>query len=214
MEFADDQTCFKTELSDEGYCRTQTVKQDGPFNSWWKRVSGPDGKEEGEPTRQSSGCAPKRNHTNGLGGLYQPGSCCDKVKIPADLKPGRYVLSWRWDCVETYQIWSNCADIDITGGGPAPSPTPSPEPAPEPTPEPMPEQCEAVPDRSSDRNAIDSVLSPSAGACCDHCQTNLECTHFSHLNDKCNLYTGLPEFTVSAPGATSGFLNDKLASVV
>merc|ERR1712032_885143 len=28
------------------------------------------------------------------------------------VKPkGDWVLSWRWDCEETAQIWSNCADV-------------------------------------------------------------------------------------------------------
>jgi len=38
----------------------------------------------------------------------------DTVIIPADLKPGDYVLGWRWDCEETAQIWANCADVTIT----------------------------------------------------------------------------------------------------
>merc|ERR1711971_847393 len=37
----------------------------------------------------------------------------DKVKVP-DLQPGRYVLSFRWDCEQTPQIWSQCSDIEIT----------------------------------------------------------------------------------------------------
>ena len=37
----------------------------------------------------------------------------DKVVIPKDTVPGRYVLSWRMDCEETAQIWSNCADVNI-----------------------------------------------------------------------------------------------------
>ena len=37
----------------------------------------------------------------------------DMVKIPADLVPGDYVLSFRWDCKRTPQIWSTCANIKI-----------------------------------------------------------------------------------------------------
>merc|ERR1712100_843075 len=37
----------------------------------------------------------------------------DKVQIPADLTPGDYVLSFRWDCEQTPQIWNNCADVTI-----------------------------------------------------------------------------------------------------
>lgn len=35
----------------------------------------------------------------------------DKVVVPNT--PGDYVLSWRWDCEQTPQIWTNCADISI-----------------------------------------------------------------------------------------------------
>ena len=37
----------------------------------------------------------------------------DQLKIPATLN-GDYVLSWRWDCEQTDQIWSTCADITVT----------------------------------------------------------------------------------------------------
>jgi len=38
----------------------------------------------------------------------------DRVQIPADITPGEYVLSFRWDCEQTPQIWQNCADVTIT----------------------------------------------------------------------------------------------------
>merc|ERR1719440_1405125 len=38
----------------------------------------------------------------------------DKVQIPEDLVPGKYLLSFRWDCEQTPQIWTNCADVTIT----------------------------------------------------------------------------------------------------
>merc|ERR1712039_813261 len=37
----------------------------------------------------------------------------DVLQIPANLKPGKYVLGWRWDCEETDQIWSSCSDIEV-----------------------------------------------------------------------------------------------------
>lgn len=40
------------------------------------------------------------------------GVISDTVLIPKDLV-GDYVLSWRWDCEETAQIWQNCADVII-----------------------------------------------------------------------------------------------------
>jgi len=38
----------------------------------------------------------------------------DHVRVPTDIPTGKYVLSWRWDCEETNQVWNTCADINIT----------------------------------------------------------------------------------------------------
>merc|ERR1711879_462322 len=58
-------------------------------------------------------------------------SIVDEVQVPS--KKGEYVLSWRWDCEETDQVWNSCADIVITDDvPPTPAPTPVP-PAPPPT---------------------------------------------------------------------------------
>lgn len=40
----------------------------------------------------------------------------DLVQIPSNLAPGEYVLGFRWDCEQTPQIWSNCADVTIIAG--------------------------------------------------------------------------------------------------
>ena len=37
----------------------------------------------------------------------------DEVKVPV-VPAGDYVLRWRWDCEQSPQIWSNCADVTIT----------------------------------------------------------------------------------------------------
>jgi hypothetical protein len=37
----------------------------------------------------------------------------DKLQLPADVTAGQYVLSWRWDCEETPQVWNSCADVTI-----------------------------------------------------------------------------------------------------
>lgn len=37
----------------------------------------------------------------------------DKVAVPSDLSPGEYVLSFRYDCEQTAQVWSGCADVVI-----------------------------------------------------------------------------------------------------
>lgn len=54
---------------------------------------------------------------------YNPGPCAgnwptsviikDKVRVPANLPAGEYVLAWRWDCELTAQVWAACADITI-----------------------------------------------------------------------------------------------------
>jgi len=38
----------------------------------------------------------------------------DILKIPHHLSPGEYVLGFRYDCEATAQVWSSCADIEIT----------------------------------------------------------------------------------------------------
>jgi len=38
----------------------------------------------------------------------------DRVQIPVDITPGDYLLSFRWDCEQTPQVWQNCADVTIT----------------------------------------------------------------------------------------------------
>jgi len=37
----------------------------------------------------------------------------DIVHIPDDLAVGDYVIGFRWDCEQTPQVWSNCADVTI-----------------------------------------------------------------------------------------------------
>lgn len=38
-----------------------------------------------------------------------PFALVDRVVLP--MTPGEYILSWRWDCEQTAQVWNNCADI-------------------------------------------------------------------------------------------------------
>lgn len=40
-------------------------------------------------------------------------SIADSVRVPEDLTPGRYLLSWRYDCEGSAQVWENCADISV-----------------------------------------------------------------------------------------------------
>ena len=37
----------------------------------------------------------------------------DLVEVPENLSPGHYVLSFRWDCQQSPQVWNACANIKI-----------------------------------------------------------------------------------------------------
>lgn len=50
----------------------------------------------------------------------------DTVRVP-DLPAGEYVLSMRFDCEQTAQVWSQCATVRIVeSGGPVPAPVAAP----------------------------------------------------------------------------------------
>jgi len=40
-------------------------------------------------------------------------SLMDEVEVPEELVPGDYVLSFRWDCEQTPQVWNACSNIRI-----------------------------------------------------------------------------------------------------
>lgn len=46
-------------------------------------------------------------------GDWTGGVIVDQVVIPASLEAGDYVLGWRWDCEESTQVWSSCADVTV-----------------------------------------------------------------------------------------------------
>lgn len=50
----------------------------------------------------------------GIEGL--PYSIVDKVIVPTTIDAGDYLLSWRWDCEQSPQVWQNCADVRIVDG--------------------------------------------------------------------------------------------------
>merc|ERR1712126_392828 len=45
---------------------------------------------------------------------YGHGTVIDKIKIPSSLEHGDYVLSLRWDCKCSPQVWAFCSNIRIT----------------------------------------------------------------------------------------------------
>ena len=42
-----------------------------------------------------------------------PFSIIDLVRIPKDLEAGDYVISFRWDCEQSYQVWNTCASVKL-----------------------------------------------------------------------------------------------------
>jgi len=43
-------------------------------------------------------------------------SLVDRLILPAELLAGDYLVSWRWDCEENPQIWTNCGDVTLVEG--------------------------------------------------------------------------------------------------
>eukprot|EP00051_Salpingoeca_urceolata_P023828 m.410430 g.410430 ORF g.410430 m.410430 type:complete len:387 (+) comp20158_c7_seq8:1833-2993(+) len=78
--------------------------------------SGPGCTQFKAPCPQDTGILPWSTDGSGQGacsGDWTAGVISDHVIIPKDIKPGQYVLGWRWDCEETAQVWQNCADVTI-----------------------------------------------------------------------------------------------------
>lgn len=70
------------------------------------------GTEYPEPIRGIAGFGYTNKTAPGLD-MFHDYSIVDQVIIPSTLEPGDYLLSWRWDCEQTTQIWQNCADVRI-----------------------------------------------------------------------------------------------------
>ena len=60
---------------------------------------------------------PPAEGISGFGKAVWPWSIVDYVRLPDNLETGDYLLSWRWDCEESTQVWENCADVRITAAG-------------------------------------------------------------------------------------------------
>lgn len=50
-------------------------------------------------------------------GPFEDMTVVDVVRLPDDLEPGRYALSWRWDAEQTSQVWLGCSAIQIADDG-------------------------------------------------------------------------------------------------
>lgn len=74
--------------------------------------------EEGTPPWHKIEPAARESDVEGFcSGDWTGGMIVDRVVIPAGIAPGDYVLGWRWDCEETAQIWTNCADVAVSAPG-------------------------------------------------------------------------------------------------
>lgn len=49
----------------------------------------------------------------GCAGNEGDAAVLDFVEIPDGLKPGAYILGWRYDCEATAQVWASCADVNL-----------------------------------------------------------------------------------------------------
>jgi len=108
LKFATQETCLRCRDGRQHSCYEAPTKVDGRGNEWREDVLEDcvlniDFCQEGEDWRDpcSQTGRPFVSHVN-------------MVEVPSDLEPGKYALSWRWDCAETAQVWMNCAEIHIT----------------------------------------------------------------------------------------------------
>jgi len=82
-------------------------------------VQGPACRQFDPPCSWDHGWYSQPGHTHSVdvegacSGDWTGGVIVDHVLIPASLPPGNYVLGWRWDCEESSQVWSSCADVAI-----------------------------------------------------------------------------------------------------
>lgn len=69
--------------------------------------------EESEECKNSHYSTPKDGVCKCSGDWNDEVEIVDRVHLPANLTPGKYVLGWRWDCEESTQIWASCSDVII-----------------------------------------------------------------------------------------------------
>lgn len=91
------------------------------YKSAWNQQVNCNGECAGSRSSKRSGSCPGATQfpapmegMSGFGKSIFRFSVVDQVMVPADLEPGEYLLSWRWDCEQSDQVFQNCADIVIT----------------------------------------------------------------------------------------------------
>lgn len=78
----------------------------------------------GSSASKAGGSCPERTQfpepiegLSGFGKSIWDWSVVDRMTVPADLEPGAYLLSLRWDAEQSDQVFQNCADITISADG-------------------------------------------------------------------------------------------------
>eukprot|EP00746_Dinoflagellata_sp_MGD_P030095 gnl/MRDRNA2_/MRDRNA2_17129_c0_seq1.p1 gnl/MRDRNA2_/MRDRNA2_17129_c0~~gnl/MRDRNA2_/MRDRNA2_17129_c0_seq1.p1 ORF type:complete len:399 (+),score=55.23 gnl/MRDRNA2_/MRDRNA2_17129_c0_seq1:54-1199(+) len=131
LKFEGPQTLRWKDGSEENITGTYVSGDSVPDGSMWARNPLPVTPTPEFPAPCKSGASPPVRAPKAEGEYgTDPGHCAgawptsviimDKVRVPADLPLGEYVLGWRWDCELTAQVWAACADITIESSIPSP----------------------------------------------------------------------------------------------
>ena len=110
--------------SEENITGTYITEGTFPEGSMWAMNPLPQSPSADFPPPCKSGTKPPVKAPMALGKYgHNPGRCAgnwpttvsiiDSVRVPSDTPAGEYVLSWRWDCEMTAQVWNACSDITI-----------------------------------------------------------------------------------------------------
>jgi len=94
------------------------------YNSPWNRQVNCNGACAGSAASKSSGSCPGATQfpepipgLSGFGKSIWRWSVVDRMQVPEELEPGDYLLSLRWDCEQSDQVFQNCADIEVIING-------------------------------------------------------------------------------------------------
>lgn len=101
-------------------CGTPLKPVPGPVQSDWNNQVTCYAMCDGAGSSKATGSCPAKTQfpealpgISGFGKNVWDWGVADKVQIPSNIEAGEYLLSWRWDCEESTQVWQNCADITI-----------------------------------------------------------------------------------------------------
>jgi len=94
------------------------------YGSPWNKQVNCNAACAGSTISKASGSCPSDTHfpeplpgLSGFGKSIWHWSVVDRMQVPGDIEPGDYLLSLRWDCEQSDQVFQNCADIEIVING-------------------------------------------------------------------------------------------------